>query len=1086
MKSKYIYMILLMAGMLFSCQRPELSDPDVVLRPEEGMTEEVTLTFSALLPSSPTTKAMGDTPVVGEDIKSMHLVVFDENGMLVETREATIVGQKAHASHLYETEFKVTLTVTDSPRSIHFIANCPVNQIAYGHEVSIIGNLYVQKDNEPATPETAYWARIEVPYIKYHEVEVDGKKQNVLDEGIQANFKCIPMLRNFAQVVVTDATGDGDLFKFLGFSIYNTIDIGTVAPYNNTTQKFQSFLDTDGSKYSYPELTALNYKGHALAAAELKTELPKDANGNVIFYEEYDPTEPDDPNSIFYMYERRISARTDQEELWDESPPHVIVKGEYDNKVYYYKVDLVYDVIDDKGTPDKTDDVVTDIEYYNILRNFRYQFTIKAVSGEGYDSIEEAIQGSTSNNLSGSSTTAKFTNISDTKGRLWVSYTDTTLVNSNQITLKYKYVPNLGDLDANNEPKINNALVNLGNVAGDIIEGLVKTSDITNGTWAGYREVTFSIKEPENTVKEQTLQLKTNNPNLSRDIRYYLRQRFPLEIECTPKVEAKINAPVELDIKLPIGLTDDLFPLDLAIEVYDMTLSPDASKNTLPVETSVSVIPLPEKQDKATFHFVKTFETKAEYDALTTVGNRKIFKTYWLTNTANNESTIYVVNKYFNVASDNFINAKAFVAASIDPAQIAYGIGKTASISFTMDPNDADYNSRTMTVTLNGLTHPNAVTNADGTVTLSVKPSGNRVVTVNGLTTTTEDKEVSFTVEEESYAPITATASRRAYKFTDLTIPDRILRGVGRKVNISFTMDAADDDYANREVTVSFDGLADANGNNVITVKPQPGSRKVEIKGLLTTSDNGAVQFTVSTAGYDNANSARVTERPRGLFTPVSFTYRNQTVTNIPTTGDEDVTFNFNLSDWEEGMAINVTLDGLEDNDVSLELPARAVASYVYYPQAAGSHSIRLKSTSGAKTCRVSLSADGFEPADGTLTQSDIQKGRIPKNRTISGTLENVPNSPNGQNNKDFIIAIDGNESKTFKANIIRTNIGSKKNPIYEYSYTITINANWDIEYTDPNQLVTITVTFQNDKYSGTCIVQQLINANLTGVELSR
>lgn len=689
-----------MVGVLFSCQRPELSDPDVVLRPEEGMTEEVTLTFSALLPSSPSTKAMGDTPVVGEDIKSMHLVVFDENGMLVETREATVVGQKAHGAHLYETDFKVTITVTDSPRSIHFVANCPVDQIAYGHEISIIGNLYVQKDNDPATPETAYWARIEVPYIKYHEVEVDGKKQNVLDEGIQANFKCVPMLRNFAQVVVTDATGDGDLFKFLGFSIYNTIDIGTVAPYNNTTQKFQSFLDTDGSKYSYPELTALNYKGHALAAAELNTELPKDANGNVIFYEEYDPTEPDDPNSIFYMYERRISAKTNQEELWDESPPHVIVKGEYDNKVYYYKVDLVYDVIDDKGTPDKTDDVVTDIEYYNILRNFRYQFTIKAVSGEGYDSIEEAIQGSTSNNLSGSSTTAKFTNISDTKGRLWVSYTDTTLVNSNQITLKYKYVPNLGDLDANNEPKINNALVNLGNVAGDIIEGLVKTSDISIGTWAGYREVTFSIKEPENTVKEQTLQLKTNNPNLSRDIRYYLRQRFPLEIECTPKVEARINAPVELDIKLPIGLTDDLFPLDLAIEVYDMTLSPDASKNTLPVETSVSVIPLPEKEGKATFHFIKTIETKTEYDALATVGNRKVFTTYWLTNTANNESTIYVVNKYFNVASDNFVNAKSFNGRFTKETLGTNGV-QTVDYKFDIEAPVPD--GMTVTVTLSRL-----------------------------------------------------------------------------------------------------------------------------------------------------------------------------------------------------------------------------------------------------------------------------------------------------------------------------------------------------------------------------------------------
>lgn len=680
MRTNYIYMILLMVGMLFSCQRPELSDSGTSPRPEGGNGEEVTLTFSALLPSSPSTKAMGDEPSFGEDIKSMHLVLFDENGMLVETREATILENGLdHDSdikdkygnlvpHLYEASFKVTLTVTDRPRTIHFIANCPVDQIAYGHEISIIGNLYVEKDGDSTTPETAYWARVEVPYINYTEVEVEGEKHYVPDNEIQPYFRCVPMLRNFAQVVVTDATGDTDPFRFIGFSVYNTIDIGTIAPYNNTTQKFQSFLDTDGSKYSYPELTALNYKGHALAAAELNTELPKDANGNVIFYEEYDPADPDDPKTIFYMYERRISARTDQEELWDESPPHVIVKGDYNGKTYYYKVDLVYDIVDDNGTPaDKTDDIVTDIEYYNILRNFRYQFTITEVSGKGYDTIEEAIQGSTSNNLSGSSTTSKFTNISDTKGRLWVSYTDTTLVTSDKITLKYKYVPDLGDLDSNNEPKINNALagngglITLENLTGDVIKSYeVASTDITEGSWAGYREITLTINDPGNTIKEQTIDVKTNNANLSRDVRFYLRQKFPLEIECTPKVAAKIGEPVELDIKLPVGLTDDLFPLDLAIEVYDMTLSPDATKNTLPVETGMSVIPLPEKENKTTFHFIKTIETKSEYDALTTVGNRKIFTTYWLTNKIDNESTIYVVNKYFNVASDNFVNAKSF------------------------------------------------------------------------------------------------------------------------------------------------------------------------------------------------------------------------------------------------------------------------------------------------------------------------------------------------------------------------------------------------------------------------------------------
>ena len=1008
-------MILAMAAMLFSCQKPELTEPDTDLKPGEVVSGEVKVSFTAMMPSAPQTKAMGEDPT--SDIKSMHLVIFDGNGMYVETRKATFVGDYGtHDSHLYEREFEVTLTVTDQPRIIHFIANCPVEQIVYGHEASIIGNMYVEKDDDPDTPETAYWARIEVPYILVQEVEnADGTTKFIPEANILPKFQHIPMLRNYAQVVVKNGTNKNpnqtSPFQFIGFTLYNTIDMGTVAPYNNNTQQFQSFVNPDtGLRYKYPALTELNYRGHALAAADLNTSLELDSS-NDDGYKWYAPLPEDElsltdiTQSAFFMYERKISVKTNEEDKWSESPPHLIIKGRYGGKVYYYKVDLVYNVFGDPANPEQ----VTDIEYYNILRNFRYQFTISEVAGPGYDSVQEAINGATSNNLSGSATTTKFTNISDEVGRLWVSYTDTTLVSHNTIKLKYKFVPDLHNHEVTNN--VVGSGVTFENMEGDVIKSYsVADTDIVGGTWDGFREITIQVNDPQTMTKEQTIVIKSANANLSRDVRYYLKEQYPMTVVCNPnKVAAVIGAEMDVDIKLPVGLTEDMFPLDLEIEVYDMTLSPDASKNTMPVKTGLSIIPLPEKQGKKTFRFIKSIETKAEYDGLPTEGTNKVIKTSWLTNMANNGSTVYVYNKYFEIGSDNFINAKAFAAASITPAQIAYGTGKSASISFTMDANDANYASRTMTVTLNGLTHPNAVTNADGTVTMTVQPSGNRVVTVDGFTTTTDDAAVSFTVEEEEYAPMTATATRRGYNFTNLTLPNRILRGIGRKVDISFTMDAEDEDYASREVTVSFDGLADANGNNVIKVTPQAGNRVVEIKGLLTTSDNGAVQFTVSAAGYENANSTRVTNRPRGTFTPVSFTYNGQDVTNIPTIGGEDVTFNFNLSDWEEGMAVNVTLDGLESNDASLEEAAtRAVVSYVYYPEAAGNHSIKLKSTAGAKTtCKVSLSADGFTDAEGTLTQSDIQTITIATTARLSFTWSGnqapntttitLPDNPNAE-----------------------------------------------------------------------------------------
>ena len=1078
-------MILAMAAMLFSCQKSELTGPDSDLKPDNGVSGAVKVSFTAMLPSTPQTKAMGEDPT--SDIESMHLVIFDGNGMYVETREATFVGDySTHDSHLYEREFEVTLTVTDQPRIIHFIANCPIGQIVYGHEASIIGNMYVEKDDDPDTPETAYWARIEVPYILVQEVEnADGTTKYIPEANILPKFQHIPMLRNYAQVVVKNGTNKNanqtSPFEFIGFTLYNTIDMGTVAPYNNNTQQFQSFVNpTTGLRYKYPALTALNYKGHALAAADLNTSLELDSS-NYDGYKWYAPLPEDELNltditqSAFFMYERKISVKTNEEDKWSESPPHLIIKGRYDGKVYYYKVDLVYNVFGDPANPEQ----VTDIEYYNILRNFRYQFTISEVAGPGYDSVQEAINGATSNNLSGSATTTKFTNISDEVGRLWVSYTDTTLVSNNTIKLKYKFVPDLDNPDVTNNVVGNG--VTFENMAGDVIKAYtVDENDIVGGTWDGFREITIQVNDPQTMTKEQTIVIKSANANLSRDVRYYLKEKYPMTVVCNPKkVGAVIGAPVDVDIKLPVGLTEDMFPLDLEIEVYDMTLSPDASKNTMPVKTGLSIIPLPEKQGKKTFRFLKSIETKAEYDALPTEGTNKVIKTSWLTNMANNGSTVYVYNKYFEIGSDNFINAKAFAAASITPAQIAYGTGKSASISFTMDANDADYASRTMTVTLNGLTHPNAMTNADGTVTMTVKPSGSRVVTVNGFTTTTEDTEVSFTVEEDAYAPMTATATRRGYAFTDLTLPNRILRGVGRKVDISFTMDAEDSDYANRVVEVSLDGLEDVNGNNVIYVTPEAGNRVVTIEGLLTTSDNGAVQFTVNTTGYDTANSTRVTNRPRGTFTPVSYTYNNQTVDNIPTTGGEDVTFNFNLSDWEDGMAVNVVLDGLESADGSLETPATRAVSYVYYPQASGYHSIKLKSTSGAKTCKVTLSADGFDSAVKELEQSDIKTVQI--NCSISGRLSG---DVSYKKNDTYSVTVTvGDSSTTVTGNNNKITQSGRQ---YTYSFNLSL---WTITYSQPTDVVTIRMRYNSTSsnyYSTTCTVQDLIDGNITGLVLTR
>ena len=380
-KRNYIYMFMAMLALVFSCQKPELvgdeQDTDTSIEAGEVVTGKVPITFSAVLPSSPETKAMA------AEIQSMHLVIFDGEGMFVEVCEAQDIQDTTHTGHLGEQKYTVTLTVTEEPRIIHFIANCPVNQIIYGHEISIIGNLYVE--NQTA----AYWARTEVPNILVDKV-IDGEEVHyVPKDNILSKFQCVPMLRNYSQISVIDDTGDEDDFNFLGFTIYNTVDKGTVAPYNSKNQTFQSFLDESGEKYSYPDMMGLAFpfEGHALASADLNSKLMmKDGTygefgtyrkgENVKFYG------ADNDEDLFMMYERKVSVKTNEEDKWKESPPHVIIMGEWKNNTYFYKVDLVYDVMDDNGTPgDKTDDIVTEVKYYNILRNFSYNFTIAEVAG---------------------------------------------------------------------------------------------------------------------------------------------------------------------------------------------------------------------------------------------------------------------------------------------------------------------------------------------------------------------------------------------------------------------------------------------------------------------------------------------------------------------------------------------------------------------------------------------------------------------------------------------------------------------------------------------------------------------------------
>lgn len=799
----------MLIGTVVSCQAPELVEDEPKFENVNGVHGRVPIMFTATIPSSgPATKAMDHEP----DIHSFHLVIFDENGMFVEVAQAELVGEPVmdENSREYKQKFKVVVTLSDQPRIIHFIANCPVDQIAYGHEASIIGNMYVENG------ETAYWSRAEVPHIQVVDEVFDSDTETEHFhpcEHLVHHLEHVHLLRNFAEILVEDHTGDDDPFQLMGFSVYNTIDRGTVAPYNNKNQEFQCFVDEEEAAagreviYDYDELMGLPfpYEGHALSSALLNQNMPK-RDGEYIWYGP-DLTNPSKEQEHFFMYERKVSVRTDEEDKWRESPPHVIVKAKYGNEICYYKFDLVYNII---GTDPEGNEIVTEIKYFHILRNFLYHFQIKKVHSPGYKTVEEAIKGITSNNLAGSTTTSGLKEVAVGMNRIAISFTDTTIVNSGPVHFRYKYEPNYDQADAT--PENSSPYVNLldadGNplaANGDVIEShAVAGNDIQGGELDGYRDVVFNIKEPGDQIMEQVVAVKPQDYQLTRRIRFILRKKLKLTVECEPRIKSGINVEQYVKIRIQPGLTEDMFPLHLAIETEDLSLSPDAEKNSIPVVTGKSTIP--SKNGKRSFYFDYVIQSYNDYNTLfeRDEDNYRIINTYWRTNCVDNASTVYVTNKYFDTenASDSWTNVRyAFSNVAVSTQNIPKGTDRDVAITFTKDASDNQ--QRQVAVTLDGMTY-----NGNTTFTVTV-PGNQSTYTVNGLKTTSVDGKVGFTLDAADYQLASAISGERVgNRFENVGFNlGSVALGAGNEVQYNFTVPTY---YAGMEINVTLDGLAPA------------------------------------------------------------------------------------------------------------------------------------------------------------------------------------------------------------------------------------------------------------------------------------
>lgn len=428
-----------------------------------------------------------------------------------------------------DTEYKFTAWLMQSPykRVVHFIANSPIANVEnYEYgSETALINALTTSDSQDA-----YWQRVELP---------NGILEG--NEAMEEAFTEVPLVRNFVKISVDNQADK--IFEYGGIAVINVPDKGTVAPFNVNDGTYATY----SAGIAYNTLNDAGYYGYEpsdMAIVNTSTENPTFATEH-------------------YIYERRQNQD-------DKDYTYVIIMGKYNNSETstYYKVDIV----DDNKEP------------YNLLRNFNYVIKIKSVLGPGYASADAAAKAAASNNISASIDTKNLLNISDGSSRLYVEYVNKVITKPGTFTLKYKYLPNISDNTQTNYNVPANGDVDLINVEGDVITSYSTASSDDASDW---RTITFTTPATITETKLQTITIKAGV--LQREINLILCKPFVLNVTSTPTGSAALNADATVTLGLPAGLPAAIFPLEFVIVETGLSISPDASKNNLPVRTSLNV-----------------------------------------------------------------------------------------------------------------------------------------------------------------------------------------------------------------------------------------------------------------------------------------------------------------------------------------------------------------------------------------------------------------------------------------------------------------------------------------------------------------
>ena len=251
--------------------------------------------------ADPSTKGLDN----GGDINHMYVAVFGSSGFLKEYAEATLEEYDGSTTTYYtdsgETDgngdpiliphtvklykFSVPLTITDSPRKVHFLGNGPAS-LPFGYDTAVMP-IQMSQLNDQNQGEKAYWQMIDLPEgiqakrdAQGNFIDKDGDRYLdgngntnpafngfILDPGQEHYFREIPLIRNWAKIVLY--TQEGSHFTPISFSVINYPFRGAVAPYSGKTGFIRNYQDMD-----FITLQEMGYTANLPAGTEFDDSKP--------------------------------------------------------------------------------------------------------------------------------------------------------------------------------------------------------------------------------------------------------------------------------------------------------------------------------------------------------------------------------------------------------------------------------------------------------------------------------------------------------------------------------------------------------------------------------------------------------------------------------------------------------------------------------------------------------------------------------------------------------------------------------------------------------------------------------------------